>query len=296
MGTGNIKSLLIYFSENIKNALKPYENCENICEIRLRAGRTPSIKLDFEEIALKGCIVSREDIEYSFKAVCEYSVYSFARELSEGYITIKGGHRVGLCGTAVTALNEIESIKYISGMNFRIASERVGTADRLVSDIFSKEKCGIIISGPPSCGKTTVLRDLCRQIGNKYRVSLIDERGEIAAVYKGTPQNDIGAFTDVFDGYPKASGIITAIRTMTPDFIFVDEIGSESDYKAIEQSVYCGAEIIATMHIADKDMMLKRKNIKALLDTGAFRYIVFLGSGKNTGKIISVTGVSECLN
>lgn len=276
MGTTKIKDLIFYFSENIRKILCPYEMCENITEIRLRTNRSISLRIGSENIILSGYIVLKEDIEYSFKAICNYSVYTYLRELSEGFITLKGGHRVGICGTAVIENGKVNNINYISGLNFRIANERKGVANKIMADIFSKEKCGIIIAGAPLCGKTTVLRDLCRQLGNKYKVSLIDERGEIASVYKGVPQNEIGDFTDVFDGYPKSEGILIAIRTMSPDYILVDEIGTEDDYNAIFRSVSCGTEIIATIHASSLTSLRKRENIKRLVETGVFRYIVFL--------------------
>lgn len=273
-----IKDLLFYFSENVRKVLSPYELCGNITEIRLRTNRGISLRIGAENILLGGYIVRKEDIDYSFKAICDYSVYSFQRELSEGFITLKGGHRVGICGTAVTENGKINNINYISGMNFRIANERTGSADKLMTDILDKEKCGIIIAGAPLSGKTTVLRDLCRQTGNKNKVSLIDERGEIASVYKGIPQNDIGDFTDVFDGYSKSEGILMAIRTMSPDYIFVDEIGTDEDYNAILHSVCCGVQIVATVHASSIQTLKRKENISKLLSTGAFRYIVFLES------------------
>ena len=287
MGITKIKDLIFYFSENVRKVLYPYEMCENITEIRLRTGRNIALRIGYENILLAGYIVSKDDIEYSFKAICNYSVYTYSREISEGFITLKGGHRVGICGTAVIENGKVNNINYISGLNFRIANERKGVADKIMRDIFSKEKCGIIIAGAPLCGKTTVLRDLCRQIGNKNKVSLIDERGEIASVYKGVPQNEIGNFTDVFDGYPKSEGILMAIRTMSPDYIFVDEIGTEDDYNAIFHSVCCGAEIIATAHASSITALKSRENITKLLKTGAFRYIVFLESDKGLfGKMV----------
>ncbi|MBQ8727017.1 MAG: stage III sporulation protein AA [Oscillospiraceae bacterium] len=284
MRTTKIKDIIFYFGENVRKILYPYEMCENITEIRLRTGRNIALRIGSENILIGGYIVSKEDVEYSFKAICNYSVYSYSRELSEGFITLNGGHRVGICGTAVTENGKVNNLNYISGLNFRIANERKGVADKIMTDIFSKEKCGIIIAGAPLCGKTTVLRDLCRQLGNKYKVSLIDERGEIASVYKGVPQNEIGDFTDVFDGYPKSEGILIAIRTMSPDYIFVDEIGTDGDYNAIFHSVSCGAEIIATAHASSVTSLKQRENINKLLKTGVFRYIVFLESV--FGKII----------
>lgn len=293
MGITKIKDLIFYFSENVRKVLYPYEMCENITEIRLRTGRNIALRIGRENILLGGYIVLKEDIEYSFKAICNYSVYSYSRELSEGFITLKGGHRVGICGTAVIENEKVNNINYISGLNFRIANEHKGVADKIISDIFSKEKCGIIIAGAPLCGKTTVLRDLCRQLGNKYKVSLIDERGEIASVYKGIPQNEIGNFTDVFDGYPKSDGILMAIRTMSPDYIFVDEIGTEKDYNAILHSAYCGVEIIATVHASSLTALKKKDNINKLLKTGAFRYIVFLESDMGLFNKMIIEEVSD---
>ncbi len=227
--------------------------------------------------------VTSKDIEYTFNAICDYSIHSYENEISQSFITVKGGHRVGLAGSAVIKDGKISTIKCISSINFRIASEVKGCADKIMSSIFDKGLASIIISGCPSSGKTTILRDLCRQLSRKYNVSVIDERGEIGAVFRGEIQNDLGNMCDIFDGYPKAYGIETALRVMSPDIIICDEIGGEDEVKHLLSCVNSGVKIIASAHSGSIEELKGRKNIKILLES--FDYIVQLGGRNNFGGI-----------
>ncbi|MCX7658575.1 MAG: hypothetical protein N2Z57_07845, partial [Oscillospiraceae bacterium] len=202
----NFDKLIPYFSDKIRSALEKVSIKDKIQEIRLRSEKPLSVTSFGKELfitenggisssPLIGLAVGKKDVEYSFKAVCEYSVHSFQKELSQGYITLPGGHRVGLCGSAVIKDGKIETIKHISGMNFRIANEVKGCADEIMKILFASKIEGTLIIGPPLSGKTTVLRDLCRQLGNLRKGSLIDERRQIASASLGLPQNDVGICT-----------------------------------------------------------------------------------------------------
>lgn len=292
-------SLLRYFSPRIRNA---FENSgilcsQTICEIRLCTNSPVALRdaeggkfLNFDgnisSDENSAVICMREDIEYSFNAVCDNSIHSYERELREGFITVTGGHRVGISGTAVISGLGVKTIKNINSMNFRIARQVRGCSDRIYSEIFSDGLHGVLIAGAPSSGKTTVLRDLCRNLAGNYRVSVIDERSEIAAVYLGEPQNDIGPMSDIFDGYPKKEGIETAIRVMSPDVVICDEIGTKEDIKALIGTVNTGVKIIASVHAGDPEELYSRKNIMKLIKTGAFRYIVFLDAKDRTGNVV----------
>ncbi len=284
--------LLCYFSGRLGEAVRKISDWENIWEIRLRVNRplavsagkrifyvTDSGQLTYN--SKTAIAVSEQDIQRCFEAVCRYSVHSFQREIAQGFITVKGGHRVGFCGTPVLRDGAVENIKNISSMNFRIAREVIGCADKLFAECFSGGLCNVLVAGIPSSGKTTLLRDLARLLGERYRVALIDERGELAAVSGGIPQNDVGVNTDVFDGYGKTVGISTAVRVMSPQIIVCDEIGSEEDFSAIREAACSGVYTAASIHAADMDE-LKHK----CPDTDFFDRIAFLS---DMGKISSVS-------
>lgn len=279
-------------------------NGKEIQEIRLRIGRPLCVTVMGKEYFVNengektsygnpSVIICQNDIDETFRAVVEYSVHSFSKELKNGYVTIEGGHRVGICGTAVCGKDGVETIKNISAMNFRIAREFLGSADKISEKIFSRGLFGTLIIGPPSSAKTTVLRDLCRQLGNRVCLSVIDERSEIAAAYHGIPQNDVGMFTDVFDSYPKKEGIITALKVMSPKIIAVDELGSEEDCLAVEQCMNCGVKILATAHAGSIEEIKARKHIWNLCKERIFEKIVLLGSDDKLGKILEVYEVKD---
>lgn len=269
-----------------------------IDEIRLRCQRPLSVSSGGRQYMItengrltsfcsKAIAVCSDDIDYVFKSALEYSVHTYNREIAQGFVTVKGGNRIGICGTAVSKNDEISSLRDIQGINIRIAREIKGCADKIMNTAFLNRVSSVLIAGTVSSGKTTVLRDLTRQIGNSYKVSLLDERNEISASVNGVPTNDIGIFTDVFCSYPKEQGIITAVRVMSPDIIICDEIGIDEDYKALSYAINSGVRLVATVHAESIDGAIKRPCISRLLADKVFDYIIML---KNKGNI------SEILN
>ena len=301
MNNNSSAAIFRYFSPRIKSFFSQISESDFklFYEIRLRTDAPVAVRnADGEKyLTTSGKFISdvhsavictKDDMEYSFNAVCDNSVHSYSRELKEGFITIPGGHRVGICGTAVTSGSKMKTIKNVSGMNFRLAKQIIGCADEIYDKVFNKGPCGLLIAGAPLSGKTTVLRDLCRRLANEYRIAVIDERSELAAVYLGEPQNDVGAMSDIFDGYPKMEGIQTAIRVMSPDMIICDEIGAKSDVKALIASANTGVKIVASVHAGSPQELQSRKYIMKLMKTGAFEYIAFLDNKNRTGRVKSV--------
>ncbi len=275
-------------------------------EIRLRVNRPLSIvcpKVTYyvtsngglTNTPIKGAMfnISRADIADTFHNICNYSVYTRQNEIINGFITMHGGHRAGICGTAVINNGKIANIRDISSINVRIAREHHGCAKKLAERIGTFDK-GVLICGAPCSGKTTVLRDLARILSTEYNknVSLIDERGELAGVSSGTFQNDIG-MCDVFDCYKKSEAMLQSIRSMAPDIIICDEIGSSDDVTAIEHSVNCGVTLVATTHAVNEAELRNKQNIRVIAKTGAFSKVVFLSSKNNPGEIVKISEVGD---
>ncbi len=280
----NYRKVLKYLPIRLQQCLEkiPVNTAKGINEIRLRTNRPISVTVCGENHFVTengsltlcrtlGIICTSDDITESFRAVCEYSVHSYQKEISQGYITINGGNRVGICGTSAVNGN-IETIKYISGLNFRISGQVTGCGEEICKKIYSEEIYGLLIVGEPLSGKTTLLRDICRILGERYRISVVDSRSEIAACCHGVPQNDVGSFTDIFDGCDKKSGIEKAIRVMSPQIVVCDEIGGIEDCNSIAESITSGVKFIATVHGKSIEEILKRKHIKRLMDYGIFEY------------------------
>ena len=242
----------------------------DICEIRLRAG-LPVVLETVRGRAVLERRPSPDEISECIKSFCHYSLHSFERELKEGYVTLKGGHRAGFCGSAVIKNGELETIKNISSINIRIAREIKGCAEQLKNIVFSENFRGLLIAGKPMSGKTTVLRDLCRMIGNEHKLAVIDTRSEIAASYEGVSRNDVGIFTDVLDGYGKQEGIEIATRVLSPEYIACDELTGETEYADL--CLNSGVKIIFTAHC---DAMAQAKKLP-VIQTGAVSDIVMLG-------------------
>ncbi len=233
--------------------------------------------------------VKRSDIVDTFNNICNYSVYSHQNEIINGFVTMNGGHRAGLSGTAVQSDGKIKNIRDISSINIRIAREYIGCAKKLDKEIGDIGKGGVLLCGAPCSGKTTVLRDYARllSVEKSLNIALIDERGELASTSSGIFQNDIG-FCDVYDGYKKSDAMLHAIRSMAPDIIVCDEIGSEDDVRSVEQAVNCGVIIVASVHASSVDELSRKHNIMKLFALSAFSKAVFL-SGKNTpGEITDI--------
>ncbi|WP_255882728.1 MULTISPECIES: ATPase, T2SS/T4P/T4SS family [unclassified Ruminococcus] len=277
-------------------------------EIRLRVNKpvmictekdtfylTADSKAVTEIISGKMIITTQRDIADCFQNLCSYSVYSRQNEIRKGYITMQGGHRAGLCGTAVYRNGEIYNIRDISGINLRIARELLGCADKVIEYI-KDLNCGMLLCGPPCCGKTTLLRDIARQLSTVYskKTAVIDERGELAATFSGVPQNDLG-YSDVLDGFSKSDGVMHAVRCLSPDYVICDEIGTSNETSLLEESLNAGVKVIATLHAGSASELLKKPQGVALLKTGAFDKIIFLKSRENPGDIKEVLSKEDLL-
>jgi len=274
--------------EEIASAASGLHNVE---EIRLRADLPISIFSNGKSHQIDGGVTAAADIQSIFTAVCEHSVYAYLEEIKQGFITVNGGHRVGICGRAIVRNGEIENIKDISGLNFRIAREVIGCADKIFGEIISanQEVESTLIISPPQCGKTTMLRDLARQCSNfGLNVSVVDCRGEIAACYRGVAQNDLGANVDVLDGAPKAAGMMMLLRSMSPQVLVTDEIGGDDDIFAVSQGMSGGVAVIASVHGAEVDHVLRNEKYAPLFGKCGFSNIVSLSRRNGAGTIEEV--------
>ena len=242
----------------------------------------------------KGYIVKIEDIEKAYQLITNYSVYAVEEEIRNGFITLKGGHRVGICGKVVLQGSNVYTIKNISGLNIRISKEKIGVSDRIMRYFIDSEKMfyNTLIVSPPQCGKTTLLRDMIRNLSNGmtnlgipgFKVGVVDERSEIAACFFGEPRNDVGIRTDVLDACPKSQGIFLLIRSMSPDIIATDEIGKAEDADALMEGANAGVKVIATMHGSDIEDLYKKIELKKL-HSNYFERIIVLGRSEGVGTI-----------
>lgn len=244
---------------------------------------------------------SRQDVEETFRRVCGDSVYSHQNEIKNGYITVRGGHRVGVCGTAVVAGGAVAALRDISSLNIRIAREISGCADGLLREIGEEIGGGLLLAGPPSGGKTTLLRDIARQLssgfgGRIWKVAVVDERGELAGTCLGVAQNDLGLCCDVLDGYPKGEGIQQAVRSLSPEFIICDELGAQTDAEAVLEGLNAGVSMVASIHAGSVQELLRRNQALCLLRTGAFGNVAFLGGRAAPGEITGIYKVGDLLN
>lgn len=262
-------------------------------EFRLRAGQPMTVLLPAGELPLEA-VVEPEELETLCNIATEFSRYAAAETLRAGYLSVRGGFRVGLCGTAVMKDGVNTNLKEFSSAVIRIAREQRGIADELAPRLFRNgELASTLILSPPGGGKTTLLRDLVRRLSagvepyGPRRVSLIDERGEVAVMYRGEPQMDVGPHTDVLDACPKALGIPIVLRAMNPQVIAVDEITAEADLRAAIQAAGCGVRLLATIHAADLAELKERPLYRQLLSERVFRLAVRI-SRTETGRAYDV--------
>ncbi len=293
-----MEEILKYLPKNISELIQKEINknpekeiINQAIELRIRINRPIIIRLIKSDIVLNYRI-KQNDIINILEKICENSIYAYKAQLIEGYITIYGGHRVGITGRAVIENGKIINLKYISGLNFRIAREVFGCSNKVLQEILDIKNNTIfntLILSPPGRGKTTILRDCIRQISNGIpsinfkgkNCSIVDERGELAAMYKGIPQNDIGLRTDVLENISKSEGIKMLIRSMGPEIIGCDEIGSKEDIEAIKYALSAGVKGIFTMHAKKIEDTKKNKEISELIENNIIEKIIIL---ENTSK------------
>ena len=271
---------------------------QNIQEIRLRSGKPVALTegMDTLFVCRDGAVIyspgtravvcTRQNMSDCFKSICGYSIYSRQNEINSGFVTAKTGSRIGICGTANVKNGEISAVTDITSMNIRISRQIHGAAHEIITRLFPL-RSGILIAGAPSTGKTTLLRDIAynASLGNECRImrtSVIDERGELSGGNKG--ELDLG-LSDVQVGYPKDKGIIQAVRSLSPQVIICDEVGTAADADSVAQGANAGAFIIATIHAESYEALLKREQGRRLLKTGAFGTVVILGSGSSPGTV-----------
>ncbi|MCI8515060.1 MAG: stage III sporulation protein AA [Lachnospiraceae bacterium] len=266
---------------------------ETLQEIRLRPGR-PMLFLEAGRERVSNCLVSEKEIGECLQYAGNYSLYAYEEELRGGYLTIRGGHRIGLAGQVRAEQGQVRVLKQVSSLNIRVAHEIKGCAASLLSPLFGDGKLkSVLLISPPGGGKTTCLRDLIRLMAEgespvgPVNVGVVDERSELGACYQGIPQNDLGLRSDVLDGCPKAAGIYMLLRSMAPDVIAVDEISLVSDAEAVEYAAGCGCSFLATLHGESEEAVKKRPAIKKLWEQKIFERYVLLGK-KPAGRVLGI--------
>lgn len=277
-------------------------NIQKLEEIRIRANKPVILKLRQVEIVLNYTITTNEIIGI-LQNICNNSIYTYQNQICNGFITLPGGNRVGIAGNVVIKDGQVSNISYIYSLNFRISHQINGASDNILKYVLDTENNTIyntLIVSPPGAGKTTIIRDLAKRISNgineiNFRgldVSIIDERGEIAAMTKGITFNDVGIRTDVLDNVPKSIGIRMAVRSMAPKVIIADEIGNKDDVNIINYAICSGVKCIFTAHGSNMEDLLKNNEINKIINLQLFSKIIFLDE-KQKGKIKNVVNIQN---
>lgn len=298
--------LLNIFSLELRSILGKLEvDFDKLQEIRLRINCPLIVNYNNKEYFVSenaklvdspshGIIITKNEIKETMEYISNYSLYAFEEEIRQGFITISGGHRIGITGKTIIQNTTVKGIKHISYINVRLAHQVKGCADRVIPYIVNKSIGGIyntLIISPPKCGKTTLLRDIIRQVSDGIsmvggiNVGVVDERSEIGACYMGVPQNDLGIRTDILDCCPKAKGMMMLIRSMSPQVIAVDEIGSREDLEAIDYVISCGCKLIATVHGSSLEDVKNKPVLGELLQEKLFERYVILNNITGVGHI-----------
>ena len=273
---------------------------EKLEEIRLRIDQPLIVEYENVEMLLPSKarnkhIVTKEEIRETMDYICKYSLYAYEQELKQGFVTIEGGHRAGVMGKVILENNRVKNLQYISSVNIRVAHEIIGCADSIMQYITkNREVCHTLIISPPRCGKTTLIRDIIRQIsdGNQYvrgcTVGVVDERSELGGCYLGVAQNHLGMRTDILDCCPKAEGMIMLIRSMAPHVLAIDEIGTSEDVHAVEYAMQCGCKLIASVHGMDMEEASQKPVLGDLIRKRRFERYVILENKHHPGEIKTI--------
>ncbi|MBO0960791.1 stage III sporulation protein AA [Neobacillus sp. MM2021_6] len=296
-----METILPYLPKNIADLINkiPPDQKEELEEIRIRVNRPI-------EMMVKGAprflsyIVQSEDAIHLLNKISHFSIYTLEEELKRGYITVSGGHRIGLAGKVILEDGKVKAIRDISSFNIRVAREKVGIAEPIIPFIYKGNWMHTMIIGPPQTGKTTLLRDIARIIstGNRAggiqasKVGVVDERSEIAGCVHGVPQLTFGHRLDVLDACPKAEGMMMLIRSMSPDVLIVDEIGRKEDAEAIQEAVHAGIKLIMTTHGTSIEELRKRPSLRDLIDQKIFERFVILSRSSGPGTITHILNES----
>lgn len=270
----------------------PPSDRNQIEEIRIRINRPIEISIMGVSKFL-AYTIQPDDAFHLMNKISHFSIYALEEELKRGYITISGGHRIGLAGRVILEDGKVKAIKDISSFNIRIAREKIGIANSLAPYLFSGEWQNTMIIGPPQTGKTTLLRDLGRLLSTgststAVKVGIVDERSEIAGCVNGIPQLTFGHRIDVLDACPKAEGMMMMIRSMSPEVLIVDEIGRKEDAVAIMEAVHAGIKLMMTTHGNSLEEIKKRPILKEILSQDIFQRYIVLNRKKGPGTIAQI--------
>jgi stage III sporulation protein AA len=281
----------------------PHSLLLDITEIRLRAGQKPLVVCGTRNFFLEDAQekitlpVTMEEIQAILCLMSQNSLYAFSEQVKRGFLTIQGGHRIGLAGQAIVTDQVVSTLTSISSLNIRIAREVLGCASSILPYLFYEQQLNnVLIISPPRCGKTTLLRDIARQLSTGMdqlglkgkQVGLVDERSEIAACVQGVPTVDLGPRLDVLDCCPKAIGMMMLIRSMAPDVIITDELGRKEDATAIAEAIHAGVAVITSVHGTGPDDILYRPHIGPLLKNHYFDIYIVLSDQPAPGTVIQI--------
>ena len=332
-----IDNILIKLPESMRDRIEklPAQTLQHLEEIRIRTNTDTLLISGGREYSLRdGDEITAEVLEEILNRLLDYSYYAYEEELSRGYITIEGGHRVGICGRVTLENGQVHLIKDVSSLNIRRSREITGASEKILGAVLSPAKdpaesvpnagisagcgdekspapsdlfgvcsssadygrmvvCNTLIISPPKCGKTTMLRDLARNLSNAgFRIGICDERSEIAGCYDGKTSYDLGPRTDVLDGCPKADGILMLIRAMSPDVVMTDEIGKPEDAAAIRSALSAGVKIITTIHGSSFEDAAKSA-VGSLITDHVFETLIFLSAQPVTGTVEKILRMPE---
>lgn len=258
----------------------PDHTTDKVLEVRLRTGRPVVLTLKEKNLPLPQLPrPTIQELQQILEALCGYSVYSWQDSICKGYITLQGGHRVGIAGKVVTKQNTITTVQPITSLNIRIARETKFVLPLSIQELLLKKQNGIVIAGAPASGKTTLLKQLVWMFSEQgQRVCVVDERCELAG--SGLPLH-----CDVLQNCSKAEGLLWAVRGLSPQILICDEVGAQEDAAAVVAAANAGVRLLVSMHGENKQQLFRRPFCRQVLETGAFSTIVFLQQGEKLGQI-----------